>query len=108
MPRYASDPLSDSDSPIKTTVKPPQGSSAAASDDPDGQPLWGTALVRSGSGHVLIRTYAYPEMYVPVPRDLKKPRIAHKGNYYCVLVSQQCGIFNNWYVIPHLFFPSTT
>jgi hypothetical protein len=78
----------------------PSSDLSATAETAEG-PVAGTALVRSGSGHVLIWTFANPLLFVPDPSALQKPR-NHTGSFYCVVVGQECGIFPSWYVHPFL------
>jgi hypothetical protein len=92
----------DHASPRKATIptipSSARGSPATASAAAAAVPLMGTASVRTGSGHVLIRTFAYPKCYLPSPSDLQKPAGIHGTSFYGVSVGQQCGIFPDWYV----------
>jgi hypothetical protein len=96
------------ESPRKATVKPTTpspagGLPATSSSAAAAVPLMSTALVRAKSGHVLIRTFAYPSCYYPTPNELRKPPAGtYAAGYYGVSVGQECGIFLDWCVRPLL------
>jgi hypothetical protein len=64
----------------------------------------GVVTVRTSSGHVQIRTFEFPQYFIPKPRDLVRPKVSmHSGGYYVVWVGQECGIFLTWYATLYLY-----